>query len=1260
MFIQAELDRFASGFQFTISSNIIDPVASYSEPLSLHARVTLFGTPATAVQAQVQINALAYKNLFDLNGNPVLSTSLADGDIIDFYYSAASDSFIVYSPQPMSDAVLREQALSGDYLVEVSWGGNYTQSLDTAGDRLAVIAGALEPFPDFPASRVIKGTRFPKDYATDTDNNYWKATDLAPFGTPAWVVIDLGQVRTFNSVVVYQHPTEPLQSNGEYIPSVNAYNFYGVNTLPGGFPSPPNAAGGWNLIASITMIGGETFQPEPGEDALTGKTEARFKDSVSYRYLAFRTSGGGLDALARICSIEAYNWIDESARVVWRANQGPDVQIERVLDQSQTSIPTPSECRVNFTNEDGRYTPGNSSSPLYGVQQVDGRGEGVRSGIPVRVTALVTGSDGKLRSKRIFDGFVANDQSVGGPMAISTDELSRTALLVCKGISTTLTNEVDSPVYEGDFFSTMLKDLVARGGVAFQDLLMRSISQAVPFVSFARQSVLASLTAIGRALPFFRVFERHDPAAIEVKNHGRSRADFDYTRFPGTTDSLGNLGTDLVTFRQIAADLKTTSCQRMVHNGDDHYFWMASILTFRATDGGRVDYGTVLGSPKLYRWNEKASVADSSLASSAYNRGAVFHLASQWASVYNGNLFEITGEWYGLTYTQPKMRRAALTSSGTLSFTDLGDIGKSGSGFESLVSATRSGQFVFYLMVRLDNIALTGPNSMRLYVWDTTQAFSTRVDKGTDAGTNIDVRHVMSDGTFFAYTKATQSTALQIWKHAGTPYSTALSFVTRNFFSFGTIGLDGADYAGTTVPRVRYFLSTDGYLYAAAQPKKVNGLYRYEIWRVLMADLWAGTATATLMGVLEDDVSNDISDLLVNGTYVYVLDRFNFWVWDTAKDITRKFSLGTAFQHVPFKRADAGFFDPDNGNNPSRVPPPFHNQVLSRSRPYFLHQGTFEVQSNRYKIGATSYGWSSRHTDVGSDMPAIDSEGRVWVTLGEDSGGINLSRQLHAFSISNDQFELDPSLSFDIRDGFVATMKIMDGNPDANSIKMSVNPLRLDPNVSAVWTQQADDPITFPAGVATTGEIPLNSISNRGFNFNTSNRRYITIFGKTVFDNPLTPTSVTIEGVARNVTFWALGQKAFLTVDNTNKPACQLSGIVVYGKAIAPRFSNSTIVTAEDAGSIRLYKRKYDLEISNEFANDPTFANDILLAGKYAGLWVEEVKLPWYPNLEPGDEVLLTYPEDGIVNKPFEVTGVKHNGFRTSLSAREVHPFFVI
>lgn len=1249
-----------------MSSNIIDSVGSYADGLLCHVQVIL-EAPTVAVQAQIQINALAYKNLFDSNGNPVLANSLADRSIIEFYYSAAIGAFVLSSLPAITDAVLREQALEGDYLVEAAWGGNFTQSLDINGNRLASIAGATEPYPTFPASRVIAGTRFPKDYLTDKDNNYWKSTNAAPFGTPAWVAIDFGQVREFNAVVIYQHPTLPLQSNGDYIPSCNSFNLYGTNTLPGGFPFAPHTPE-WDLIGSITLIGGETGQVEPGEDALNGKTEIRFRSSVSYRYLALRTSGtgGADDTDIRVCSIEAYHWVDESARVVWNDGQGPAVEIERVLDQSQTSIPTPSECRLTFVNEDGRYTPGNSLSPLYGNQQVDGRGEGVRSGIPVRVEAHVRGSDGVLRGKRQFDGFVANDQSVGGPMAVSTDEDSRQALFVCKGISTTLTNEIDTPVYEGDYFSTMLKDLVARGAIAFQDLLVRSIFQAVPFVSFTRQGVLASLTAIGKAMPFFRVFERHDPAAIEVKNRGRTRADLDFARFPGGTNNLRNAGFVVQpSGAQTAVDMSLSTkspvvVSGMLHDGDSHYFFNSSVLTQTVITGLR----PILGSPKIYRWDEKQSISDSVLSNQDYDATNLQRGTSIWHAIYNGNMYELTGGWAALdVFPRFAVRSAGLLPTGVISFSNLGTIQPAGPAVgEKPIAVIMRGKFIYFLTYPAGTGGVkSAPNNPNLQVWDVTQAFATKLFKGADTGGAVDVRHIMADDSFFAYTKATKSTQLRIWNHGGTPYATALSYVTKNYFSFGDV--NGTDnYASSTVPRVRYFLADDGYLYCAAQPQKANTLYRYEVWRVKMADLYAGTATATLLGVLADNVTNDISDLVVKNGYVYVLDRFSLWVWDTTKDISRKFDLGTAFQHVPSKNPDTGIGIFDPVNNKFNIPGPFINKILSRTRPQFLHQGTFEESGNYISTtaGGASYGWVDRHVDVGPDTPGIDSKGRIWVMLGEDSDGRAFSSQLRCFSISDDQFNLTPTISFGIFDGFVETMKIMDGNPEANSIKMSVNPFRLDPNVSALWTQQDSDPITFPAGVQTTIEIQLNSISGRGYGTSTTTRRYINMFGKNIFDDPNASTNVTIETVSRSITFWALGQKAFLTIDNTSKPACQVAGAIVYGKAIAPRFSNSTVVESKADDSIRLYKRKIELEVSNEFANDPTFENDMLLAWKYASLWAEPVKVPWYPNLEPGDEILLTYPEDGIVNKPFEITGVKHNGFKTEFMAKEVRPIFVI
>ncbi len=400
------------------------------------------------------------------------------------------------------DAIYRTPGVTPSYVVQIGWGGNLTQTQNSSGTQLASVSATNSNLGA--VSNLISGSNVHYNPLTDTDSIWWGSNVL-----PNAATIDMSASISFNKIEVFLHPLLPTCTS------------FSIQT------SPDNST--WTTI----------FQG----DGLPTLVVASFNATLTARYFRIVPGNVGSDGYFRIVALNVFNMIDESANVSW-VNGQPQITIDSKADENQNSSPTPSECDLTFQNMTGRFSPFNSSSPIYGTLQNDGRGSGVRPNCPVIVTATATayiGGPAYTTSNIVFNGYITNDDNPGGSQAIQLDESSKTATIICKSLLARLTTSIDTPVYECASLDFIIRDICYRCGIADQQINIQSMGQGVPWLSFSNSPAQSIISDMITALPFLLAFDTYDPnSSVNFVNKGRSRIDLDLTRFINASSTIVN------------------------------------------------------------------------------------------------------------------------------------------------------------------------------------------------------------------------------------------------------------------------------------------------------------------------------------------------------------------------------------------------------------------------------------------------------------------------------------------------------------------------------------------------------------------------------------------------------------------------------------------------------------------------------------------------------------------------------------------------
>ena len=395
------------------------------------------------------------------------------------------------------DVVSRCTAISAYIKYEAAWDGNITQLVTSSGvPYTSVLSSGTVVNPD----KVISGNLTHYTPEEDLDNNW------AALVNGAAITLLFSKLTTFNELVVLLHPH--------------------------------NTPGGFTFEASVNGVSWTTLW---SPDNPKFKNVVKFNSDLSYKFLKITSKAD----LLWVCQIAVYRWVDESDYLLKGEDGAPDIQVSSKFDFSQNSSPTASECVANFDNITRRYVSTNASSPIYGIAQPDGKGSGIKSNVPIRVTSTMTGLVSGVEQTWTgvyYYGYIYNDDSPAGSQGVTIDASEKTAMIVAKSIYTCLDKNINYPAYNGASLDYIAKDAAVRCGVPEQDIVCSGMEQTQSWLALGQGSPSDLITDISAALPYFRAFETYSimGASLQMVNAGKVRMDVDFSSYIVVSEGVGD------------------------------------------------------------------------------------------------------------------------------------------------------------------------------------------------------------------------------------------------------------------------------------------------------------------------------------------------------------------------------------------------------------------------------------------------------------------------------------------------------------------------------------------------------------------------------------------------------------------------------------------------------------------------------------------------------------------------------------------------
>jgi len=1058
-------------------------------------------------------------------------------------------------PQPFKiasfsspDSILRTPNVAKAYKLEFALGGDLTQSLNSSATKLASVVSFGTQDSGFPASNVIGGWTCHYNPLTDTDNNWWQGS----YFLTQQVTIDLSAQTSFNEIQLYLHPLKPTCS---------AFTIQGSN----------DNATWFNLFSGSN-------QPT--------KLVLRFKDQQSWRYLRFIPNNGGSDGKVRVVAICVFNWVDETSNIMEATPDSgvPNVTSDFKSDLDQSGLSTFSEVDIVLNNSIGRYSPFNSSSPLYGTLQADGRGSGFRGGIKVRLTASAFTATASYTQSYFFEGFIQNDDSAAGTQGIilndPVDGSQKTATVICKSLGTLITKNIDTPAYEGATGDYIFRDLCYRCGIADQDIYTAGLNQTVPYIAVSKQSALATMQQMIGGNPFMRVFEKYSPnAQIAGVNFGRSRSDL---------------------------NLNVLSNPTFLSQGMQTLVAVPSTKKIYFHDGGF-----------LYVWDQTLPFGQGTSVLGAFNPGGLGQAATaMWA--------------YGATIYMA-FRNVSGGNTAFYSYNTLGIFNVVSLGTVSAVLGVH--RYIGYLVV--DKYFYWVDGSSNLRVWDVTQGISTMLLIATPGITG----GIYGDGTFFAFDA---STNVKIWKHNGTPLTTTFSTVSWaqevSWPGFGIVGDNHQLYATyVSAQNVLHTLDlnaaynnpggTSSVIAVASTPGSlfaVSGTYAYL--------LNSGTQQG---GISTIGVANSATGLTMTlGTIPYTSFAYDVSTFDFSSQLWLIPTLNT-YKLIGFKVQGSNTY-PTNISYSFDIQDSFTQQIVVSDGNPFANRvqiyndlmttaavtALFQLQNNTWNALAgqkstfsMTFGTSLRGRDL-LQQNTSDGTQRVLV-LNPQTQNITGGGSTSTITVAS-------------------TTGIVDGQP-----------VVLQGGTPEIRLVQSHTPTTITF-------TNVNGTAHTSVVFSA----YV---GGCLPDNPNLITNITIGAASVPCTFWAYSSVGYFILDATLLgTGITISSASIYGVGITTPASNVIALDVTDQPSKNLYKQEFLDVVQNIFFNDLSFYQDILLNGKFAKLYLQELDTPWYPVFQLGTLMAVTDTTFGLSAAQFEVVEVKQNGWQTQVASKNVLSIFKI
>jgi hypothetical protein len=1205
---------------------------------------------------------------------------------------------------PITDAVARRSALQASYRVEFAWGGNVVQSVDENGDRIASISSSRlygpTPAPsmpvaysadDYKAERAADGDQRSTDYDYESDTAYFEGLGRG-MTDQIFLIVDLKTAKRFNQASVYFHPTKA---------NPRAFNVYAGSD-----------GANWPVLCGVYT---HASLGSPRQVTMD------FDQTYAYRYVMFAFSdlpvvepGLGNASPCRVAQVELYEWVDESDRVVDKDGERQVVvSMSPVSAESGASAGTTAQ--IELENVDGRYSPWNASSPIYGSEMADGMGSGVRSGVPCRVTAVVT-DGGTEYATRLFEGRVSNREKSHGGTGVELDVSAGVASFSCRTwLASCLDAQVSTPVYIGARFSAVLLDVLARCGLPPQLVEAQDVAQAVPYLTFSGETGGSVLEQAAKALPFLGVYETFDPYRVRVASAGRTRGDYDVSFMSdfGTAKHLRD-----VVFERNAQGNGAEDVAWLFVNDWDHTQLaevavpnVASIAQYKRhvvrwrynsealADAKKMEYQDAEG---LWggRWRDLVRTKGNPITGRRYNAGGPVPVTASGSVMTLVDFNAPPGPELGVniyrastlndTFAPALYKTASLSPYNAL-------IGK-------YVSHAVYGSHLF--VVTAYDANLPGGESTDLFYWRLlyvnlstgkgrfliTPKFVVLPIDPTRPSMSKAPKYVVATDKYLCLFDQEASGTVKLWAYGADPMTTPFALTERTLFpaAFTKALPDGRTYDNTGYSYASKYLpmavgaapdaSVGKMLWVAANPSKPNGLNNWEIWSADLDALYASGAARL-----------DLRALLYEDTYDYksqgLCSAAGRWRQDAAGEWQMSFYLADP--------SDVYFARLESTDDASYVSQPALHGMGKADQPVFL-KGTntclnawwaglnvpSPAQGPDESHGASPFSWASpsgSHAEclwvLTGGMNAIQERYTVAALMGLRQ----LTTGLSVFNDASALYDRSAAFALSNEDGFVAALDVSGGEPAFTDLRIVGTRSGLADYIEELWST---DTARAEVVLVRRNDYSRSLIELKAPT--TCLRQWLASARVTIraYDEVLTfhevkaglPTWTNVKTKPRYdgatylvpFKFVTRGAEAFLLFDTSSlivgaaqwPTGTPCPGFSIRDAAIEGQVVSSLPTRLVDERSSKAAKRLYgagkEETLKGPMICSPTFGDELMAWGESPRPALREATLPWYPPVLGFQRFSLTAARQGIAGKDFEVTGYEHAGFRTTVSGREV------
>lgn len=571
-----------------------------------------------------------------------------------------------------------------------------------------------------------------------------------------------------------------------------------------------------------------------------------------------------------------------------------------------------------------------------------------------------------------------------------------------------------------------------------------------------------------------------------------------------------------------------------------------------------------------------------------------------------------------------------------------------GTATNPIVAAELSGQFMWFAQV-------DSSNNYTLCVWDTTLGFSTR--KTLNPTSTVPILAIGADDTRVLV----QSTSgFYFWNHNGNPYGTASWTGPLSFFS-GTI-IGGEDYSDA-----QYWYNTDGKLYAYVSILQVDGLRREELW----AASFPGLVGAKLCTIKEATLATT-NAIFGKDNYIWVTDSEGS-TWVTNTDVLTPFLVGFSSQNAiaPPQILSDGFNAIGSGTM-------FQDSLNRVWLQKFNTNGNFTAEL---------VGFKAQNEALFSALPAIDIDLMDGNTIdmltayGNPKANI-VQLQINLFDLTPavgavwtlpPQGAIFPSnsvttLPIPVTGGSLRGYGTQDPSTRRflvlNHVAQSISAGGLTTTVTVSNTNGVINGVTKVVLLGGTPEMRVvQSSTSTTLTFAAVNGTTHTsvVWGDDViYDDPGTTVNASAGGRTYPMVFFGYGDTCFLTVDASALAALTLTTAAIYSVTVA---QSGAALIAQDQQSVisqRMYQGKFVLPVNSQVINDQSFGQDLLLAFQFQRAYTQPINMPWYPIMVLAQPLSITNVKQSIVASLNESVSVQHQGFETSVTAKQWLPQFNI